>query len=157
MYVYQEKLAFIAHPRTASRAVRDALLAAGAEPCLGHHEVCHDTIKEIKDTGGTVLCTTRNMFDVLVSGDGPERTRRAVFAIMHGVFCPQPGKVRCPGITAIQSGPTDINVFQGQVVDELYPLTLRYVCTQVDTLVLIRAFRPTPLSSFVVSGRPGPS
>lgn len=59
MYVIND-LTFIAHPRTASRACSEALLAAGAVAVNGHHRMSDCTT-------GTVACVVRNMFDVMVS------------------------------------------------------------------------------------------
>ena len=67
MYVYENKLAFIAHPRTASRSTTDTLKGAGAELWDSHHEVDEDKVAMVHDAGGLVACTYRNMFDVLVS------------------------------------------------------------------------------------------
>jgi hypothetical protein len=56
-----DDLTFIAHPRTASRAVSKALLLAGAEQVAGHHRI------DVSRMTGSVVCVKRNMFDVLVS------------------------------------------------------------------------------------------
>lgn len=58
---------FIGHPRTASRAVRAALVAAGASAPGGHHQAHHPTINAIHDAGGLVACTVRNPYDLVVS------------------------------------------------------------------------------------------
>lgn len=66
MYVTPDKkFCFIAHPRTASRATRQALGLPFFES-TGHHEFDVELCKEIRETG-TVACTIRNPFDVVVS------------------------------------------------------------------------------------------
>lgn len=60
MYILND-ITFIAHPRTASRAVAKALLAVGAEQVAGHHRI---NVPRLTDT---VVCVKRNMFDILVS------------------------------------------------------------------------------------------
>lgn len=66
MYVYKNKLAFIAHPRVASRSVSSALTGFGAAQVGTHHGVDNQLIGDILPDG-IVACVTRNMFDVLVS------------------------------------------------------------------------------------------
>ena len=65
MYVYRNRLVFIAHPRTASRSVAKAL--PGAVLWGKHHEVNEDKVQNILDNGGTVVSNVRNMYDILVS------------------------------------------------------------------------------------------
>lgn len=68
MYVFENRLAFIAHPRTASRSVSDALIEGGAIRWQDmHHQVDMDKLIDIRHAGGVVACVKRNMFDVLVS------------------------------------------------------------------------------------------
>lgn len=64
MYIHQEKkIAFIAHPRTASSATAHTLMAMGFEILHGHHDI--DLPSDLE--GWTVGCTVRNPFDTLVS------------------------------------------------------------------------------------------
>jgi len=65
MYVHDEtKLCFLAHPRTASRAVRDALYTLGFRDAGSHH----DGPEQGYDLSPyTVFCTVRNHWDALVS------------------------------------------------------------------------------------------
>ena len=59
---------FIAHPKTASRAVREPIVAAGGSCPKGHHQICPETIKRLKANPYAVLgCTVRNPFDKMVS------------------------------------------------------------------------------------------
>lgn len=67
MYRIGNDLGFIAHPRTASRATRDVLEACGAKRCAGHHQISETDAREVLQAGGVMACTTRNMFDVIVS------------------------------------------------------------------------------------------
>ena len=67
MYAYLDKLAFVAHPRMASRSISDALMRSGADKVGEHHDVDFDRIELIERNHGTVFCVKRNMFDVLVS------------------------------------------------------------------------------------------
>ena len=62
MYVIKEKLTFIAHPRTGSRACAKLLMGCGAERVSGHHGIDPARIE-----GKVVACVTRNMFDLMVS------------------------------------------------------------------------------------------
>jgi hypothetical protein len=64
MYVHHEKkLAFVAHPRTASSATAHTLMGMGFEiDQHGHHGVV-----DMPDEDWTTFCTVRNPFDVLVS------------------------------------------------------------------------------------------
>jgi hypothetical protein len=62
MIVLADKLAFIGHPRTASRATARALKRAGCDDIGNHHDVVKGEYdKEI------VACTVRNPFDIVVS------------------------------------------------------------------------------------------
>ena len=64
MYILPaKKIAFIAHPRTASTATRDALLALGFEQLGTHHEVKPNWCPK----GWVIGTTIRNPLDVLVS------------------------------------------------------------------------------------------
>lgn len=67
MYHIGDEFGFVAHPRCASRTTRDALVAVGAEPAAGHHQICEDRARDILQKGGFLACTTRNIFDLLVS------------------------------------------------------------------------------------------
>jgi hypothetical protein len=67
MYVTpDEKLCFIAHPRTASRATAKALGLRTFES-TGHHEFDYLKCAQIAGSGGITACTIRNPFDVVVS------------------------------------------------------------------------------------------
>jgi len=67
MYVIKNRLAFIAHPRTGSRACAETLLDQGAVMVEGHHGYSAALCEDIKEDGGIVACVGRNMFDVMVS------------------------------------------------------------------------------------------
>lgn len=67
MHVYETKLGFIDHPRTASRATGKVLLAAGCKVKTGQHQADPKMAKGILDAGGIVACTVRNPFDLMVS------------------------------------------------------------------------------------------
>lgn len=67
MYVLGDKFAFIAHPRTASRATGKALVAAGCDTHDGHHTAVPKRCEQILADGGIVACTIRNPFDLAVS------------------------------------------------------------------------------------------
>jgi len=69
MYVLEEfNLGYIAHPKTASsatsRIVRDTL---GAKTIGTHHAVDDELCRRILETGGRVMATIRNPFDLMVS------------------------------------------------------------------------------------------
>ena len=66
MYILNN-LAFIAHPKTASTATMKVLRAQGAQLYGNHHEVQEDRCSMILDSGGIVMSTVRNPFDVMVS------------------------------------------------------------------------------------------
>jgi hypothetical protein len=62
--IRRKKFCFIAHPRTGSRSVREAIMdIQGAEKVVGHHAVDIATIKKSEIR----CCTTRNIWDLLVS------------------------------------------------------------------------------------------
>ncbi len=64
MYVHQEKkVAFIAHPRTASQATGSVLKIRGFKLIGGHHQFP----EEWKPEGWTTFATVRNPFDLMVS------------------------------------------------------------------------------------------
>jgi len=67
MYVIKNQLAFIAHPRVASRATKRAFLAAGAVRHASHHKIDERQVREVLGRHGIVCCSVRNMFDVVVS------------------------------------------------------------------------------------------
>lgn len=60
-------IGFVAHPRTGSRTVRDEFMRLGATKHAGHHQVDEVACRDILQKGGIIMCTVRNMFDVLVS------------------------------------------------------------------------------------------
>lgn len=66
MYILDD-LGFIAHPRTGSRSAREVLVELGADRCSGHHALDEDKCRGLIKAGGVIACTTRNMFDLLVS------------------------------------------------------------------------------------------
>lgn len=64
MYVHEEKrIAFIAHPRTASTATGAALLGLGFTQWVNHHGIN----PKWDPTDWTVFATVRNPFDLMVS------------------------------------------------------------------------------------------
>ena len=67
MYVIPGKLAFIAHPRTASRACKHAVLQWGGERAESHHRICEKSVRDVYHEGGVVACAVRSMFDIIVS------------------------------------------------------------------------------------------
>jgi len=69
MYIIPEKkFAFIANPRTGSKAVRDALLnQAGATLIGGHHTTPDDHLDIEIGPDWTVCATVRNHWDALIS------------------------------------------------------------------------------------------
>lgn len=59
---------FIAHPKTASRAIRQPIVEAGGSCPKGHHQICQKTIARLQANPHAVLaCTVRNPFDKMVS------------------------------------------------------------------------------------------
>ncbi len=69
MYVIEDKnFGYIAHPKTASsatsRAVRDTL---GAKPKGNHHDAKEEWCRPILDSGGIIMATIRNPYDLMVS------------------------------------------------------------------------------------------
>lgn len=67
MYVTpNKKFAFIAHPRTASRATGKSLCLPHFEK-TGHHNFDRELCKRITGSGGIVACTVRNPYDLVVS------------------------------------------------------------------------------------------
>lgn len=67
MYVISNKLAFIAHPRTASRTIRGAIVARGGHQVGRRHEIDHELVGKMWLNRNIVACVQRNIFDVLVS------------------------------------------------------------------------------------------
>ena len=67
MYVLENILGFIAHPKTASVATQAALRTIGAVSIGNHHEVDVHLCQRILDAGGVILSTIRNPFDLLLS------------------------------------------------------------------------------------------
>jgi hypothetical protein len=61
-----ETFAFIAHPRTASRATKQSLGLPFFER-TGHHELDRDVCERVRNNAGMVACTIRNPYDVVVS------------------------------------------------------------------------------------------
>lgn len=78
MYAYLDKLAFVAHPRMASRSISDALMKCGADKIGEHHGLDFSRINLIEENHGVVFCVKRNMFDVLVSWYYRSRTETFV-------------------------------------------------------------------------------
>lgn len=68
MYILEEhNLGFIAHPKTASTATQMVLQDLGAKLYGNHHEVKEDHCRRILDSGGLIISTIRNPFDLFVS------------------------------------------------------------------------------------------
>jgi hypothetical protein len=68
MYVSTEiNLGFIAHPKTASSATQRTLRKLGAELWGTHHDVDDELCCRILKTGGRIVATIRNPFDLMVS------------------------------------------------------------------------------------------
>lgn len=67
MWVISKRLVFIAHPKTASRAVRDAVIRLGGRQVSSHHGIDHEVLEEEKARGASVGCVIRNPYDVMVS------------------------------------------------------------------------------------------
>lgn len=61
------KLLFLAHPRTASTALRDALLERGGEKVSSHHAGLEDSVVQKAHRKEPVLTVVRNPYDILVS------------------------------------------------------------------------------------------
>jgi len=68
MYVWKKKnLGFIAHPKTASIATKRTLESLGATELGGHHEQLPEWCRPILESGGIIMSTVRNPFDLMVS------------------------------------------------------------------------------------------
>jgi len=67
MYIFKRKLAFIAHPKTASSSTRNALRELGVKKFGTHHEVKEKWCTPVLEAGGKVACTVRNPYDLMVS------------------------------------------------------------------------------------------
>ena len=58
---------FIAHPKTGSTSVRDAIVDDGWEAFQGHHYIQDNKLRVVLQRDGQVYCTKRNMFQVMRS------------------------------------------------------------------------------------------
>jgi len=68
MYIHDEhNFGFIAHPKTASSATQRVLRAMGAKLYGHHHEYREAWCRPILDSGGIIMSTIRNPFDLFVS------------------------------------------------------------------------------------------
>jgi hypothetical protein len=68
MYVLSDhNLGFIAHPKTASTATQRVLRGLGAAQYDNHHGIKDHICQRILDTGGLIMSTIRNPFDLMVS------------------------------------------------------------------------------------------
>jgi len=68
MYVLEEQnLGYIAHPKTASSAMKQVLSALGATLLGSHHDFEDEWCQPILDSGGLIMTTIRNPFDLMVS------------------------------------------------------------------------------------------
>ncbi len=68
MYLLTEQnLGYIAHPKTASSAMQRTLRKLGAELRGTHHAVDDELCYNILNSGGRVVATIRNPFDLMVS------------------------------------------------------------------------------------------
>jgi len=67
VWVIQRKLVFIAHPKMASRAVRDTIRHLGAVQVGSHHAIEPTRLEQEKKRGASVGCIIRNPYDVMVS------------------------------------------------------------------------------------------
>jgi hypothetical protein len=68
MYIHEEhNYGFIAHPRTASSATQRVMRENGCRLYGNHHEVKEEWCRPILDSGGFIISTVRNPFDLFVS------------------------------------------------------------------------------------------
>lgn len=68
MYILEEfNLGFIAHPKTASSATQRVLRGLGARLYGNHHAAEERWCRPILDSGGIIMSTIRNPYDLLVS------------------------------------------------------------------------------------------
>jgi hypothetical protein len=65
--MHDHNLAYIAHPKTASSATQRVLRAMGAKIYGNHHSVDGQWCRPILESGGVIISTIRNPFDLLVS------------------------------------------------------------------------------------------
>ncbi len=81
MYVIKPNFGYIAHPKTASSATKDALCKNfGAEIQGQHHCVDEECCRSILESGGIVMATIRNPYDLLVSWYFHYKQRRGTTA-----------------------------------------------------------------------------
>jgi len=67
MWIINRKLVFIAHPKMASRSVRDAIVRLKGRQCGSHHEIVNDELEKQRERGASIGCVIRNPYDVMVS------------------------------------------------------------------------------------------
>ena len=91
MHVIHKRLVFIAHPRTASRSIRDTLKRIGAKEAAGHHPIAPKILENEKALGASVGCVIRNPFDLLVSW-----YYQAEISRIRGVRCASPKRPQDP-------------------------------------------------------------
>ena len=131
MYVIPEKkFAFIASPRTGSKAVRDALLSRGATLVGSHHTTPGDNPEVELDKDWTICTTVRNHWDAMISWYFKiERKERAMMPLREFLprFCEDnPNFVRDGRLWWYGDG--WVNTY------------LRYECLQADfDLALVKA------------------
>lgn len=67
MWVIRQKMVFIAHPKMASRSVREAMKKNSGFQVGSHHAIEPERLEEERRRGASIGCIIRNPYDVMVS------------------------------------------------------------------------------------------
>jgi hypothetical protein len=67
MWIIRSKMVFIAHPKMASRSIRDTMLQLDAKQVGSHHAIDETALRVEAEDGASVGCVIRNPYDVMVS------------------------------------------------------------------------------------------
>ena len=149
MYIiHEKKFAFLAAPRTGSKAVAAALLEQRGAVLIGSHHTLPDVHPEIEiDSNWTVCSTTRNHYDAMVSWWFKiERFKQSMLPLIKFMprFCEN-------NPSFVQDG----QLWHNTLPHTNYVLRYEWLQADLDTALVMAGMAPVDLPKVVDSKRLG--